>query len=193
MDWVELVVELIGALAWPLVAVSIAFGFRAELRDVIRRVTGVKAPGVEINMQKSEDSLDATRASVEPEVAEEAERRAVEERDSEKAEQEDALHDPTGVILRSWQDLSESVFSLRRSTAGRGRPAKDIATVLQQLVEDGLVSPEFKEAMLQLRSVRNEVAHGVAPTVATAQAYALNSDELRRLAEAKLVVSNSQV
>ncbi len=142
-------------------------------------------------MQASDDSLDATRASVDPEVAAEADRRAVEERDAERVEQAEALVDPTGVILRSWQDLSDAIFALRRLTAGRGRPAKDIRTVLNQLIEDGLVSEDFATSVIELRKVRNEVAHGVAPTGVTAQAYALNADELRRLAKAKAAMMST--
>lgn len=192
MQRLEFVVEIVGSLAWPVTVLVIALLFRTQLQDVLRRVTGLKAPGVEINMQASEDSLDATRASVEPEVAEEADRRATAERAAEREEQAEALHDPTGVILRSWQDLSDAVFTLRRESAGRGRPAKDIQTVLSQLIEDKVISDEFAESMVQLRVVRNEVAHGVVPTVATAQAYALNADELRRLAEAQAVISSNR-
>ncbi|WP_167051717.1 hypothetical protein [Salinibacterium sp. ZJ77] len=181
MDALGLIASIVSSLAWPLVAISIAFMFRAELTGLLARLSHFKVAGSEANfgegLARAEDSVQAFKESS-PDAVESG--IAFPPPDAA----EEAIADPSGMVLRAWEGLAESVFALRRATAGRGRPSTNLSIVLRQLVDEGVVNSFFLDSVEELRQLRNHVAHArEVPTKGSAIAYVEQARELQAAAE----------
>lgn len=171
---------MVGSVAWPAAAITVAFIFRHELTGLLSRLQTLKVPGggeatFGDQLASAEASVDAFKDSV-PEVVAEEEPRQVEQLSTDV--------DPSGLVLSSWEALSDAIFGLRRATAGRGRPSNQVSVVLRQLQDDGVVNDLFVQSVHQLRELRNDVAHARAvPTPGAARNYAEQARELTSAAE----------
>lgn len=191
MDWKTFAVSLATALAWPTVVMILGVLYRFQIVALFDRLKSVKVPGSELTFTDGlatvEAQVESFRETEDPAVAEAVERAA----DSERLAGEDGQDekqssiDPSGTVIRNWEDLSRAVINLRSSTAGPGRPSYNVQTVLSQLVRDGIVNDLFAESVLGLQRLRNRVAHGEdMPNPGAALVYARRADELRRAANA---------
>lgn len=195
MDWKTFASSIVASIAWPIVVLILGILFRKQLVSLLGRLRSFRTQGVEatfsdglarveaqvISFQDSEDDAVFEAAN----HAAESERLAGEdERDSKQS-----VSDPSGTVIRNWEDLTRSLLQLRAATAGRGRPSRNIRVVLDQLVSDNVVNRYFADSVLGLQDLRNRVAHGEdVPNAGTALVYAQRADELRRAADAILTV-----
>jgi hypothetical protein len=179
VDPLQFVASLLQSLSWPVAVVVVSLLFRRELTALLTRLRTVKVPGGEATfgeqLASAEATVDAFKDSA-PEV--------VAAEDDRPPEQAPVTTDPSGLVLSSWEALSEALFALRRATAGRGRPSSQVGVVLRQLADEGIVNDLFVRSVEQLRELRNEVAHARAiPTPGAARNYADQARELSRAAE----------
>jgi len=66
MEFLKLLTEVIGHLAWPVAAVVVAFSFKSEISRFLERVKTAKYMGVELDLEKefAELKAEATDAGV---------------------------------------------------------------------------------------------------------------------------------
>lgn len=95
-----------------------------------------------------------------------------------------ATSDPSGIVIRSWNKLYESLVSLHEDY--RGREPTDVlpyALVVSNLRD--ILAPPTISALDTMRQLRNQVAHGKGTvTLAESLAYKENADRLVGLVEA---------
>lgn len=181
MDWLEFIASVLRALAWPAAIIVFALLFRTQLKELLNRIQSVKGPGgVEASfgarVADVEQSVDAFVES-DPEIAEAESNGPPPTPPGENV-------DPSALVLSAWESLSDELFALRRATAKRGRPSNQIAKVLEQLHDEGIVNSAFVSSVTQLRGLRNEVAHARAiPNMGAALNYAEQARELSRACE----------
>ncbi|WP_377466912.1 hypothetical protein [Populibacterium corticicola] len=203
MGWKEFAASVIGdVLSWPVVVLIVVLLLLEPLRKLIGRVKGAKGFGGEVEfgelLEKAEDKVN--KVLDEDPVADDDAAHDVKPNpvSSEKASeptrtegigsakrglQVNPAKDPSGAILISWEKLVAALAGLSRSTAGRGRPARNPRAILDQLQRNNLVSDAFHEAVVSLYEVRNQVAHGEAvPTSGAAFTYVERAEQLATIA-----------
>ena len=191
MDWKTFVVSVVTTLAWPAVVMILGILYRSQIVALFGRLKSLKVPGGEVTftdgLAKVEAQVDRFKATEDPAVAEAVEWAADSERIAGEDDQDvqQSTIDPSGTVIRNWEDLSRAVINLRSVTAGPGRPSYNVQTVVSQLARDGIVNDLFAESVLGLQRLRNQVVHGEeVPNPGAALIYARRADELRRAANA---------
>jgi hypothetical protein len=197
MGWKEFVASVIGdMLSWPVVALVVVLLFLKPLRKVIGRVKGAKGFGGELEFGELLESVEESVNRVldeEPKSApippsKDPKQSGVSE-SVDSRPQADPATDPSGAILLSWESLVETLAGLSRSTASRGRPARNPRAILDQLKRNELVSISFYDAVASLYEVRNQVAHGEAvPTSGSAFTYVERAKQLETIATGIAIV-----
>lgn len=203
MGWKEFAASVINSvLSWPVIALIVVLLLLEPLRKLIGRVKGAKGFGGEVEfndlIEDAEENVDIVLDESPPEEEARVERDG-REPDSEPSNNGDGqpdqdddtagaphvnpANDPSGAILVSWESLVSTLGKLSRSATGRGRPARNPRSILDQLRRNELVSTSFYNAVVSLYEVRNQVAHGEAiPTTGTAFTYVERAKQLERIA-----------
>lgn len=167
MDVLQLVVDLVGALAWPLVVLTALLLLRQPLsRALSERLTKIKLPGFEAELERA-------RVEAEAAIATNDDARAV-TAVTELPDEFDGLtdRDPTGAILSAYELLGR-VLRERLTTSGTadGLPATANANRLAAAAASaGLITPQSAESVQGLTVLRNLVAHGIEREVTSTQA-----------------------
>lgn len=197
MDVFEFVASLVNSLAWPVAAVVLGALFRAELSQLLGRLTGIKLPGggqasFATTLDKAEVSAGKFERALPPAVRAQRAAEAAED-EVEAAEDELVGRDPTARVIQAWETLSASIMRLRSLQSRVGRPPKVPGVALHHLLQDGVVNESFTDAVRELFELRNRVAHArELPTSASADVYARTArslagvlDTLSAIAETK--------
>jgi hypothetical protein len=200
MDWKTFASSIVASIMWPVVVLALGVLFRSQLVGLLARLTSLKTPGVEATfsdgLARVEEQVISFQDSEDDAVFEAANQAAESERlaGQDERDSQQSVSDPSGTVIRNWEDLTLSLFQLRSATAGRGRPSRNIGVILEQLVSDNVVNRYFADSVLGLQNLRNRVAHGEdVPNAGAALVYAKRADELRRAADAILTVKGSNV
>jgi hypothetical protein len=190
MGWEELTASIVQSVAWPFSAVLLGVIFRGELKALLGRITSMKLPGGtaatfateldrgEVFVHRVRRNLPESvqRRQFELEVA--ARSKGAETADEADSADEDRLDDgPAAQVIVAWTRLSEAVVELLRAQPN-ARPTPHVRLAVKQLIESGVVSTDFAQAINALQDLRNSVAHGAMPNKASARIYAKSAQEL---------------
>jgi len=174
----DIVIQLVDALAWPVTVLLLARLFRSELRGVLTRLSRLKYKGVEATFERE---LEAIEAEVEAIPG----RRAL----PPSADVDDdrvlrlAAISPRASITEAWREVE--LATMRAAQAQRIDVAGPIAETraLRTLVAQGRVSEDVLPIYDRLRRLRNQAAH--------AQDFEIDADEAQRYASLALELART--
>jgi hypothetical protein len=173
--------SLVASLAWPVVVIVLAIIFRTHIAHLLGRIKSYKGMGQEVTfgheLANAENSvLEAVRSAA---------------TGSSKPDQIDAIEpsplarkadaNPSFVVIHAWEQVARAVLYLADvGPPAESFPAQPISTgLLNELQKLHLVNSDFTTAVLELRELRNQVAHGEHnPTAGEAVAYAESAQVL---------------
>ena len=168
----ELLIRSIEALAWPLASVFIIVFLRKEILDRLKALQKIKVGSLEAEFQAALDSssiLDKTENKVSDDKL-----------DSIIPELLSiAMISPKATIPHAWSILEKEMINCLESHQGwkDDRMGFRIDKHIDVLMEEGLISLENREALHELRSLRNKVSHNYDETEIitfhTARKYAI--------------------
>lgn len=167
------VASIIGHLAWPLVALIIAYWLVRELRNgllssLLPHGGTLKAAGFEVEVKAAGVALAA--AGVEHTTPQPDEGRAANSIEDET---------PYEVIINSWREVSGLIANLAAQHGGR-KDARYTYSNLDKLKSSGIISNEISDAARALFRARNSVRR-LPPEEVTqddAYAFAVNAGSL---------------
>ncbi len=204
----RLVLDYLKVIIWPAVTVVIVYGFRSQLRDLIRRVRMLSAPGVD-----AEFSNEVIAASADAEVAvlnnhlggpDQTELPPVLDHGAQPAAPPgaDSTGRPQGSFVRAYYrvapdddpllTLAEThsnaavvaaflgVEAQLRRLEDQYLPASRFRLPVRRLAERLDLPPDIRASIIELSQVRNEVTHGqrYAVTPEAARTYVRSCREM---------------
>lgn len=183
MGWKEFAASVVGSVAWPVAILILGIVFRKQLIDLLKRLQDFKVPGAEATfaagLDKVELRLEDLKATEDKAVTDQV------SEDSKTDEQpgwDSSTTDPTGTVIRSWEELAKAVTGLLPPDPGNRRHL-NIIQVLRRLVTQGDISELFADTVMDLYGLRTRVAHAhETPTPESALIFARTADELKRAA-----------
>ncbi len=186
MDWLTFISKVIESLAWPIVALVLGLVFRRKLLDLIPSIRKLKAGPVEAEFELAAKQVlaDAAEVSTQDAVPVAKARPEVEAvgRQEIVARLINARTDPAGMILEGWAKVDGELFRLGQQMGLLVDPLKNTSKVYQSVMASDVLPIGTKQLILQLRDLRNKVAHvKVTPTPEAAQDYLLAVDRVVEL------------
>jgi hypothetical protein len=176
MDWLEFIASVISNVTWPIVVLVLAFRFSDTIAGAFKQLHHIKAPGVEATFG---DALAGVEESAQAVL--DAAGIPVDETDPKAESRIDRTTDPSGMIIRAWQDLSLGLTNLTNASGGETikNSSRSTTALIRRLRDEGTIDPKFAATLLELRALRNAVAHGRHdPTEGEALTYAETAREL---------------
>ena len=154
----DLLVQLLVGVAWPLSIFGIVLLLRKDLASVIARLTKLRYKDLEAEFNETLRKIEAPQAIQLPpaEVEEQEAGHPLAERKKELYAL--AAASPRAAVLESWINLEAQI---RRSAEYlQVEPKRDVLSVLTALSQKSKrVSPGFAEAVKALRQLRNVATH----------------------------------
>ncbi len=177
MSWLEFIVRMTSALAWPLVAGGAMILLRKQIRTAadklverVDKVVRLKFPGGSIDFKDQVRDLAATTAAETAELAaatpdalptaqpaevvlppETADERLTKYREL-------AVLDPRAAILLAFTDVESAIRQRFRQLHPDQRSAS-FGRIIEVLYNDGLLDDEIVDALRRMSEIRNQVAH----------------------------------
>lgn len=150
----NLIVQLLTGIAWPVVVLWIAYLFRAELRNLIGRVSRFKYKDLEFEsgLEKAETSIaviEATRSLPEPNAL--VEGRLEQLRDLMRVS-------TRAAVMEAWIMIEEAAAKSGFIT-GAQTPRTNVMSFITYLVHQGRLPSESVTLAGKLRELRNQAAH----------------------------------
>lgn len=151
MNWMQLIAALAQALAWPVGAIVVAVVFREALRKGLsRELKKLKAGPVELEWS---EKIDEAQEQIKQEVT-----------DGQAAVQtmplrlrEMAKLSPDTAVVASFREIESALRGLVDGADADSR--RPIIELVNNAVERGVISVTTREAIHQLRRLRNLAAH----------------------------------
>lgn len=168
----EIFVQFVEALVWPITVIVIAFSFRPDLRAMLERLSHLKFHDLEASFEKrlrsAQDEIEKLPPTqITPSTG------AVTATGARPVISSTAIS-PRATILESWMEIERAITSLAErlpiTEPGRRTPYK----LMRELKRLGLVTSEAVAAYDELRTLRNEAAH--------APSFAVTSEDASRYA-----------
>lgn len=186
MDWLTFLSKVIEALAWPLVALVLGLVFRKKLGDLLPAIRRLKAGPLEAEFELAAKQIraSATEASSQTETATSGDSEVKREDGANAvvARLLNARNDPSGMILEAWAKVDGELFRLGHQMGDIVDPLTSTAKVYESVMSSKVLPEETTRLILQLRDLRNKVAHvKVVPTPDAAQDYVLAVDRVVKL------------
>jgi hypothetical protein len=202
MDGLEFTSNVIGHLAWPVAILFLGFMFREQVRALLAKMKTLKAPGgieADFSMDVAKVAEEAKQVHVEvvapPPAGTQFGTPSVKQGPPPQDEK-DRLYElirerPAALIVDAWRDLEKAMLDLIGVKGLYVPPSRlqNPALWPTWLVKDNLISDEIAGLIVELRHLRNRVAHAHdwEPTVTDAINYhtsaKLVSDVLRKKLE----------
>ena len=152
MEYLKIISDIIGHIAWPIIFLLVVRELKGELRNLLRRVKNAKYKGVEINLSRE---LEETKTAVQ--VAGIDIYSAV--GSLPIAEVKEASESPEWALIKSSREIGKLIEDLYKKYNGVLSDPGGEAEALQSLVKDGHLKSEMRMAIVKLKSVRNKIVH----------------------------------
>jgi len=207
MNGLSFASSVITALLWPLVVAIAIIVFRRPLSELIGRIKSYEGLGQKftfgdkladaekavgkavesakeagaVNSVKEASAGDAVESAKEAVKAEAVQKPPTEKRIEVQPNplSQDAEANPSFVVLRSWDQLESALNDLNETVFPGSRRTTNVPSLINRLLGRELITREFAKATLELRDLRNRVAHGRHnPTPGEAVAYAESVQKL---------------
>lgn len=198
MDVYQFIASLVGSLAWPMAGVIIATTQRKPITRLIDRVRNAKLFGAEVDVG---EQIEAVREKIE-EVRELHPNRAnqvaksltpavvVEDQRVKVVTDALAATSAVGTVIAAWAELEDEL--LRASGGDASFKSRNPADKIYNLTRSGVLPSGTADAIMSLRRVRNEVAHGKHPTMTLEEAINYRNTAEELVDEVRLAISNRE-
>ena len=184
MDWLSFIAKIVGALAWPAVVVLLLFFVRPHLSALARRLESLKLPlpnGMEALLSFREE-VQTTLTTVDVLVPPPAVLASAIPPSAKELAEDVSQADPTKTIMESWELLDSEV----QNQISKKLPPESLFwtqpyrmdAALERL---GLANDEVA-AVMELRNLRNRIAHAGASAVTSHDAIRFKAATTRLLA-----------
>jgi hypothetical protein len=157
--FLEEIVKLIGSLAWPIAAVTIASYFKKEIANLLSRLKKGRWGDAEVefenHVREVDSGIDIPR-----------------DEDSESISPEAAVRastDPRGAIVGAWIAVEEALFELVKridrpfaisdSSSFRSQRRMTSTAAIRAVQSAGVLDTNWISLFFELRELRNEAAH----------------------------------
>jgi hypothetical protein len=169
MDGLTFAVEMVKAMAWPLVALVAVLLFRQELRALLLRIKKGKVGAAEFEFEDRVAMLRGRVGEADAKTTAAAAQAATE-----------AQNDPRSVILNAWLGVQSKVDAIvaNQGTAEDRRDAGSVSLrLLHRILRD---KPEYIDLYNDLKSLRNQAVHdpSFAPRSSSVVEYVALANEL---------------
>lgn len=185
MDWMTFVVELIKALAWPVVAVTVIFVFKDKLTKLFEDITELKGLDIEAKFARGAKEVLEEVKVIEAVEAEFDPNAPIDDPVLAKIQPIGRLlvvASPQSAVLLARTNIESAVKRLvvREGTLTKG--GVNVMSALQQLRTDRVISSSIHKTALELIQLANKAAHNeFVPSVDAAQDFVDASDKLIKL------------
>lgn len=192
MDKLEFTSSLVGSLAWPAAAVAVALIFRKQLYKLLERMTGLEAFGGKASFKSEIEKAELVADRVQATSLKDAPKRR---RESAKAllkkhlvetpsfspdpSRTLAYSHPAAAVMEAFKKV-ETVLNDWQDVQGMTHPPTN-ESLVQWLVDDGLISKETQELYGTVKSTRNIAVHAPSDRITVGEAIAFQ-DLCSRLA-----------
>jgi len=153
-EYMEHFVEIVKALAWPVAAIWIGYIFRAEVRQLLGRVSTFKYKDVEASFEKSLMEAEQSAKNIE--------NPKVEETDLELTQKDQLLRiaevSPRAAVVEAWT-IIETAAMKNGLSIGSAVKHTSPKMILDHLKSSGKFSDESLELINRLRQIRNKASH----------------------------------
>ena len=155
MTWKEvgdLIVALLGIVAWPSVVLVVLLKYKPQLGELISLIEQIRVKGFGM-------SLDATVKKINTE----AESLAGEDPASATPPDVTFIDDPRITVLNSWANVQELVHQLasrNQDRLGRSTNRMAVRSRINLLRKAGIIDPHLGGLLLDMGGIRNQIAHG---------------------------------
>ncbi|WP_405950570.1 hypothetical protein OG588_33910 [Streptomyces prunicolor] len=165
MEIAKIVLEYLKALAWPVITVVLAVTFKSDVKQLLRRLRGVRAGGAELDF---EERAREERVAAQEEASEtDQEAGAVSAREDSApillalAEVADAS--PEAAVLGAWRVLEQKILFAAYAALGwdpdRPPPRRYTARMLIDELSRAGLDQRAVRSMLRMSDLRNRAAH----------------------------------
>ncbi|WP_406246760.1 hypothetical protein OG944_10095 [Streptomyces anulatus] len=170
MEIARLVLDFCKVLIWPLATLAIAYGFRHEVKGLVKRVRNLSAAGVDAEFS---EEVEETSANAEAAVRRSPTAGHSQDEDDPQGEVEApptqlevgeavtnplvamAFVSPDGAMMAAWRTVEMQLAKmLPEWQEDRRRPQ-----LVSYLAKNQYLPHEVSHALLDMRRVRNEVTH----------------------------------
>ncbi len=172
MDWKQFIANIISNLAWPMVAITFLFMFRAELAKIVQRLAHVKYKDLELDFEKVKQQAEELHIEFAQEapVIESPVFTSLEEQMMDAVDRA-----PSAAILLAWSGLETAIASaVSRLAISPDSPSyRSPMHNIETLSKNGRLSKKHESLLHEMRMLRNKVAHEKDSMLSITQSQAL--------------------
>lgn len=173
MDWLQFISGLVSNLAWPAVALTFLFMFKAELAKIVQRIAHLKFKDLELDFDKVKQQAEGLHLEVaqEPAVIESPVFTSLEDQIMDAVERA-----PSAAILLAWSGLETAIAATvaRLAISPESPSYRSPIHNIEILSRNGRLSKKHEKLLLEMRMLRNKVAHEQDSMLSISQDQALN-------------------
>ena len=152
MEYLKILVQVIGHIAWPIVVLTIAIYFKKEVSALLRRVTRAKYKGVELDLENAFQEVKTEAIDAGITVAYPASSFSQENFDTLKQA-------PELVFIKSWQEIENLLTDAYKRKVDKGAKTPPISLVIVALVEHSVLGSDMASIIGRMYEIRNNIVH----------------------------------
>lgn len=152
-DLIDLLIRLLGVIAWPGALLSFLILFREELKELINRLESASWGGNGLRFARGVNDT-AARAKIEPSAEVSA--------TIDEVVETEAIQDPRGMILAAWLEVEHAINTLveaRELAPNHTRIKQRLLTSIRLIQQKELLDSRYVSLFHELRLLRNEATH----------------------------------
>jgi len=158
----EIFVQLVGSLVWPITVLIIVFMFRLELAKAFSRLTNFKYKELEIQfgnqLEKVEKSVKriSARSSINVKTTTTAELTVVSKRDQLI---KIAELSPRSAIMSAWFEIENALTKISNESLKQSAPYSKLSQTIRELVDKKIMDESVIDIYRDLHQLRNQAVH----------------------------------
>ncbi|MEU8929885.1 hypothetical protein AB0D30_08355 [Streptomyces sp. NPDC048409] len=165
MEIAKIVLEYLKVLAWPGITVALAIIFKSDVRQLLKRLRGVRAGGAELDF---EERAREERVTAQEEAGEAVEAPGATSSAAASAPVLVALADvadasPEAVVLGSWRLVEQKIVSAAYAALGwdpdQPRPRRSTTRMLIEELGRAGLDQRAVRSLRRMSTLRNQAAH----------------------------------
>ncbi len=160
MGVLDFIASMVGSLAWPLAAVVIALVFHKQVGLLLAKVKTLKWGEAAVDFTEKLDKVESAAAAIADQT---------DSHDSSSpAAPSGRFHEllaisPNAAILDSWSEVENEIRKLGKHHGLTDSPARP-SRIGDELVKSGVLPIGIYKMLSEMRSMRNQAAHGAQTT-----------------------------
>ncbi|MBC9031823.1 hypothetical protein IAG41_05420 [Sphingomonas sp. JC676] len=161
MGVLDFIASLVDSLAWPLAAVIIALVFHKQIGSLVAKVKTLKWGEAAVDFTEKLDKVE-TEAEALAHATDGQDTPAVAAAPSGRFHELLAIS-PNAAILDTWSEVENEIRKLGKHHGLVDSPARP-SRIGDQLVQSGVLPVGIHKMLAEMRSMRNQAAHGAQTT-----------------------------